>query len=222
MTRHYHPISPGRHIRHAERPVDYRGLVNPAFGPLSRPSREVSYLLPLLLTTAAPVFATVNVTSPASGSTVNSPVQYVATATTSTCANGVASMGIYVNNKLTCVVNGARLNTSLTLNPGPYNNRQSTALLRNSASVCRTWWFRFVRKHYVSHIPMDHTAVIKFVENRFIGSSAHLTARDAAQPNLLDFFDFQNVPWATPPTPPSPVTAGSLGYNPCTPTNMGP
>ena len=80
----------------------------------------------------------------------------------------------------------------------------------------------FVRKHYVSHIPMDHTAVIKFVENRFIGSSAHLTARDAAQPNLLDFFDFQNVPWATPPSPPSPVTTGSLGYNPCTPTNMGP
>ena len=80
----------------------------------------------------------------------------------------------------------------------------------------------FTRKHYVSHIPMDHTAVIKFVENRFIGGSAHLTARDAAQPNLLDFFDFQNVPWATPPSPPIPVTAGSLGYNPCTPTNMGP
>jgi phospholipase C len=62
----------------------------------------------------------------------------------------------------------------------------------------------FVRKHYVSHIPMDHTAVIKFVESRFIGSSAHLTARDAAQPNLLDFFDFTNVPWSTPPTPPAP------------------
>lgn len=80
----------------------------------------------------------------------------------------------------------------------------------------------FTRKHYVSHIPMDHTAVIKFVENRFIGSSAHLTARDAAQPNLLDFFDFTDVPWATPPTPPAPVTPQSLGYNPCTPTNMGP
>jgi phospholipase C len=80
----------------------------------------------------------------------------------------------------------------------------------------------FSRKHYVSHIPMDHTAVIKFVENRFIGSSAHLTPRDAAQPNLLDFFDFTNVPWTTPPSPPAPVTAQSLGYNPCTPTSMGP
>jgi phospholipase C/uncharacterized cupredoxin-like copper-binding protein len=80
----------------------------------------------------------------------------------------------------------------------------------------------FSRRHYVSHIPMDHTAVIRFVENRFISSSAHLTAHDAAQPNLLDFFDFNNVPWSTPPTPPAPVTAQSLGYNPCTPANLGP
>lgn len=63
----------------------------------------------------------------------------------------------------------------------------------------------FVRKHYVSHIPMDHTAVIRFVEKRFINASAHLTARDAAQPNLLNFFDFKNVPWSTPPNPPAPI-----------------
>ena len=80
----------------------------------------------------------------------------------------------------------------------------------------------FTRKHYVSHIPMDHTAIIKFVENRFIGPSASLTARDAAQPNLLDFFDFAAAPWATPPTPPTPVTTTSLGLDPCTPTNLGP
>ncbi|MBS1803650.1 MAG: hypothetical protein JST28_09795 [Acidobacteria bacterium] len=76
----------------------------------------------------------------------------------------------------------------------------------------------FTRKHYVSHIPMDHTAVIRFVESRFIGSSAHLTARDAAQPNLLDFFDFNAVPWSTPPSnipTPSSVSA-------CTPADMGP
>jgi len=80
----------------------------------------------------------------------------------------------------------------------------------------------FTRKHYVSHIPMDHTAVIKFVESRFIGSSAHLTARDAAQPNLLDFFDFTNVPWKTPPTPPVPASDQSLGYNSCTPDKFTP
>jgi len=76
----------------------------------------------------------------------------------------------------------------------------------------------FTRKHYVSHIPMDHTAIIKFVENRFIGPSAHLTARDAAQPNLLDFFDFKNIPWATPPTPPAPASGSSS----CTPASFAP
>lgn len=80
----------------------------------------------------------------------------------------------------------------------------------------------FTRKHYVSHTPMDHTAVIKFVESRFIGGSAHLTARDAAQPNLLEFFDFTNTPWAKPPTPPSPVTDQSLGSNSCTPAKFAP
>ena len=80
----------------------------------------------------------------------------------------------------------------------------------------------FTRRHYVSNIPMDHTAVIRFVEDRFIGNGQYLTARDAAQPNLLDFFDFNGVPWATPPTPPVPVSQQSLGYNPCTPASMGP
>jgi phospholipase C len=80
----------------------------------------------------------------------------------------------------------------------------------------------FTKKHYVSHTPMDHTAVIKFVENRFIGSATHLTPRDQAQPDLLEFFDFTSAPWSTPPTPPTPVSEESLGYNPCTPTNMGP
>jgi phospholipase C len=80
----------------------------------------------------------------------------------------------------------------------------------------------FTRRHYVSHQPMDHTAVIKFVENRFIPGSAHLTNRDAAQPDLLDFFDFDTIPWATPPTPPAPVTEESLGYNSCTPASVDP
>jgi hypothetical protein len=61
------------------------------------------------------------VTSPTNNSTLGSPVHYVATATTSTCEKGVASMGIYVNNKLIYVVNGASLNTQINLNPGIYN-----------------------------------------------------------------------------------------------------
>jgi phospholipase C len=77
----------------------------------------------------------------------------------------------------------------------------------------------FTRKHYVSHVPMDHTAVIKFVESRFISPTAHLTNRDNAQPNLLDFFDFTNIPWLTPPAAsgvPVPPTVGST----CTPGSM--
>lgn len=80
----------------------------------------------------------------------------------------------------------------------------------------------FTRKHFVSHTPMDHTAIIKFVLNRFVGSSSHLTPRDAAQPDLMEFFDFVAAPWATPPTqttnpPPTPVP--STGTT-CTPGKM--
>lgn len=75
---------------------------------------------PLNLTVTKAVASGVTVTSPASGSSVTSPIHYVATAT-SACAQGVASMGIYVNNTLDYVVNGASMNTELTLNPGTYN-----------------------------------------------------------------------------------------------------
>src|SRR3954471_9815528 len=63
----------------------------------------------------------VSVTSPSNNSTVGSPVNYVATATSS-CSKGVASMGIYsAPGKLAYVANGASLNTSLSLSPGTYN-----------------------------------------------------------------------------------------------------
>jgi hypothetical protein len=61
------------------------------------------------------------VTSPSNNATVGTPVNYVATATTSTCAKGVAAMGIYVSNQLNYVVNGTSLNTNLELYPGTYN-----------------------------------------------------------------------------------------------------
>jgi uncharacterized cupredoxin-like copper-binding protein len=73
-----------------------------------------------LLCAPAAVFASVNVSSPASGAAVGSPVRYVATAT-STCAQGIASMGIYINNKLTYVVDGASLDTNLSFSAGSYN-----------------------------------------------------------------------------------------------------
>jgi hypothetical protein len=69
---------------------------------------------------APAAFAGVNVTSPANGVTVQGAVSYVASATTS-CSKGVASMGIYTApGVLAYVVNGASLNTNLTLAPGTY------------------------------------------------------------------------------------------------------
>ena len=61
---------------------------------------------------------------------------------------------------------------------------------------------------------------MKFVENRFVGPTTHMTARDAAQPDLLDFFDFNNVPWSSPPTPPVPY-ADPHGTSSCNPVTMG-
>ena len=77
----------------------------------------------------------------------------------------------------------------------------------------------FTRRHYVSHIPMDHTAIIKLVETRFLNGQT-LTVRDAAQPDLMDFFDFSNVPWGTPPSDvPAPYDS-SLAGTTCTADSM--
>lgn len=56
------------------------------------------------------------------GATVASPVQYIATGSAPTCALGVGSMGIYVNNVQVYSSHGvAQINTQLPLNPG-YNH----------------------------------------------------------------------------------------------------
>jgi phospholipase C len=70
---------------------------------------------------APAAFAGVTVTTPANGATVQGPVHYAASATTS-CSKGVASMGIYsAPGVLAYVSNGAVLNTNLTLSPGTYH-----------------------------------------------------------------------------------------------------
>jgi hypothetical protein len=61
--------------------------------------------------------AGVSLSSPANGATVSNPVSFVASATTS-CSKGVSSMGVYVDNGLAYTVNGAQLNTQLTLGAG--------------------------------------------------------------------------------------------------------
>ena len=65
----------------------------------------------------------------------------------------------------------------------------------------------FSKKNYVSHTVMDATAYLKFTEMRF--GLPSLTQRDAAQPDMSEFFDFGNPPWMTPPTPPAQHTGGA-------------
>jgi len=65
----------------------------------------------------------------------------------------------------------------------------------------------FTKRNYVSHTVADYTAWLKLVETRF--DVPNLTKRDAAQMDMTEFFDFVNVPWKVPPTPPEQPTNGA-------------
>lgn len=80
----------------------------------------------------------------------------------------------------------------------------------------------YAKKNYVSHTVRDYTAWLSLVEERF--GVKPLTARDGywltekdpttTQPGSMDeFFDFNNPPWVTPPSPPAQSTGGSCNYN---------
>jgi hypothetical protein len=63
----------------------------------------------------------VQVTAPANNAKVPTPVQFLASASSS-CPSGVSAMGIYTApGVLSYKASGANLNTMLTLNPGSYN-----------------------------------------------------------------------------------------------------
>jgi phospholipase C len=65
----------------------------------------------------------------------------------------------------------------------------------------------YTRKNYVSHTTADYTAILKLIETRF--NLPSLTARDAAQMDMTEFFDFNNPAWLVPPTPPTQVQNGA-------------
>ncbi|MGA7340590.1 MAG: hypothetical protein WBE72_18130 [Terracidiphilus sp.] len=77
----------------------------------------------LFLYASATALAAVTVTTPENNGYVSYLAEYTATATT-TCSKGVASMGVYVNNQLVYVANGASLRTLVTLSSG----RQQTVV----------------------------------------------------------------------------------------------
>jgi phospholipase C len=69
----------------------------------------------------------------------------------------------------------------------------------------------FTNQNYVSHTVEDTTAILKFIETRF--NVPALTARDAAQDNMSEYFNFANPPWTTPPSPPTQNTSGACYLN---------
>ena len=69
----------------------------------------------------------------------------------------------------------------------------------------------FAKKNYVSHTAADFTAILKLIETRF--NLASLTARDAAQMDMTEFFDFTSPPWLIPPKPPVQKTGDACYLN---------
>lgn len=68
---------------------------------------------------AAPL---VTVTSPLNGSQVSSPVHYVASGTSASCAKGVSAMRIYTAPGVAAyTANSNQINTNVSLSPGTYN-----------------------------------------------------------------------------------------------------
>jgi phospholipase C len=65
----------------------------------------------------------------------------------------------------------------------------------------------YAKKNYVSHTVADYTAILRFIEHRF--NLPSLTARDAAQMDMTEFFDMANPPWLKPPNPPAQNTGGA-------------
>ncbi|MFB3815265.1 MAG: phospholipase C [Terriglobales bacterium] len=69
----------------------------------------------------------------------------------------------------------------------------------------------FAKKNFVSHTPMDFTAILGFIQARW--NLRTLTERDAAMPDMTEFFDFTNPPWMAPPTPPAQNMNGVCDFS---------
>lgn len=65
----------------------------------------------------------------------------------------------------------------------------------------------WAKRHYVSHLPRDHTSITRFIETIF--DLPALTGRDANADAMLDMFDFSCRDLGIPPAP-APATGGCL------------
>ncbi|MEO6421014.1 MAG: alkaline phosphatase family protein [Polyangiaceae bacterium] len=69
----------------------------------------------------------------------------------------------------------------------------------------------YAKKGFVSHVTYDHASITRFIETKF--KVPALTGRDANADPLLDFFDFKNPPFVTPPSlPDAPVNQAEADY----------
>ncbi len=59
----------------------------------------------------------------------------------------------------------------------------------------------YAKSHFVSHTIHDHTSILRFIETRF--NLPALSNRDANTDPMLEFFNFQSPPFATPPALPA-------------------
>src|SRR5260221_14480074 len=75
----------------------------------------------LLLVSSTSAFAGITITSPGSGSTVQSPAHFVASST-SGCAKGIWAMGVYDGSVLMVTTDGPTMDTNVSLTSGTHNN----------------------------------------------------------------------------------------------------
>ena len=128
----------------------------------------------LIAAFTASAWAGVTVSSPSGGAKVGSPVSFVASASTSTCSGGVASMGVYIDDQLTYVVNGTSLNTKLSLDPGkPQNCGAAMGPLR---------WFEL--HHHPSHGHHGVGSVCNFAGQQQYGGVAGAVHRNGSDFDL--------------------------------------
>jgi hypothetical protein len=76
----------------------------------------------LFLVSSTSAFAGITITSPGSGSSVQSPVHFIASSSASSCSKGVAAMGVYDNNVLMATTDGSKMDTHVSLTSGTHSN----------------------------------------------------------------------------------------------------
>lgn len=175
--------------------------------------RIVSSFILLFVAAATTAVAQVNVNQPADGATVSPTTTFVASAEPSGCPNGVASMGVYIDNQLAFVANGASLNTTLTLPQGQHTavvqswdycggatktpvhlNVGGTTIWAMQAQPGWNQWGELPPTLGICNAPCD--GLVNWAMNQHI--SANSLSGDATQFNMSGNEPYTDVLWSYP------------------------